>query len=635
MCGLTGIIDLEKKFTNDQTINYHTSRSKEIEHRGPDKYSFWIDDSVNIALGFQRLSIQDITSNGNQPMISICKRYVLIFNGEIYNFKKLKNIFLKKGIHFKSNSDTEVFLCCITHYGIERSLELVNGMFAFALWDINEKILHLARDRIGEKPIYYGWQNNCFIFASELKAIKKFPNFDKELSKQAIDMQLKLSYVPAPYSIYKNIFKLMPATFITIKTNSKLKSDIKEKYYWSPKKQINKKVNQKPIKSLEKILRRAIEDQLNSDVPLGVFLSGGIDPSLITSIAQNISSKKINSFSIGFEEKGFNEASFSREISKYLNTDHNELIVTSNDALKIIPMLSNIYDEPFSDSSQIPTIILSKFAKQKVTVALTGDGGDEIFGGYNRHVYGALFYNRFQKLPKKIQFVLNLFLKNIPDFFYTLISSLSGISETKEKAQKIINSFNAKSLLELYLSLISYNLSISNDMHISDANHDFSANLEIIKSLSDQEQLMFWDLIFYLPNNILTKIDRASMAFSLETRAPFLDHQVVEYGLNLGINYKIKKNKNKWILKEILKQYIPNKYFDRPKAGFTIPLKLWIDGPLKDWTLDLLNPAKIKREGFLNQASLENIQKQHSTGKVNWQYQLWNILIFQSWLSSQ
>ena len=635
MCGLTGIIDLEKKFTNDQTINYLTSMSKEIEHRGPDNYSFWIDDSVNIALGFQRLSIQDITSNVNQPMISICKRYVLIFNGEIYNFKKLKNIFLKKGIHFKSNSDTEVFLCCITHYGIERSLELVNGMFAFALWDINEKILHLARDRIGEKPIYYGWQNNCFIFASELKAIKKFPNFDKELSKQAIDMQLKLSYVPAPYSIYKNIFKLMPATFITIKTNSKLKSDIKEKYYWSPKKQINKKVNQKPIKSLEKILRRAIEDQLNSDVPLGVFLSGGIDSSLITSIAQNISSKKINSFSIGFEEKGFNEASFSREISKYLNTDHNELIVTSNDALKIIPMLSNIYDEPFSDSSQIPTIILSKFAKQKVTVALTGDGGDEIFGGYNRHVYGALFYNRFQKLPKKIQFVLNLFLKNIPDFFYTLISSLSGISETKEKAQKIINSFNAKSLLELYLSLISYNLSISNDMHISDANHDFSANLEIIKSLSDQEQLMFWDLIFYLPNNILTKIDRASMAFSLETRAPFLDHQVVEYGLNLGINYKIKKNKNKWILKEILKQYIPNKYFDRPKAGFTIPLKLWIDGPLKDWTLDLLNPAKIKREGFLNQASLENIQKQHSTGKVNWQYQLWNILIFQSWLSSQ
>lgn len=636
MCGLTGILDLQKKITKDNIISFLSLMSKEIEHRGPDNFSYWADNSVNIALGFQRLSIQDISSRGNQPMISICKRYVIIFNGEIYNFKQLKEIFLKKGIYFKSNSDTEVFLCCITHYGLDKSLELVHGMFAFALWDAHDKVLHLARDRVGEKPIYYGWQDNYFIFASELKALKKFPKFKKSISKKAVDFQVNLSYVPAPYSIYEDIYKLMPGSFLSIKikSNFKCKNAVKISNYWSPQNIIKKKlINENPIKKLENLLIKSIKNQLISDVPLGVFLSGGIDSSLIASLAQSISINKVDSFSIGFEEKEFNEAKYSRNISKYLNTNHNELVVTSKDALKIIPNISYIYDEPFSDPSQIPTIILSKFAKQKITAVLTGDGGDEIFGGYNRHMYGPQIFNRFIKLPKTVQKVIKFFLKKMPDFFYSFLSSVTGISETKEKAQKILNAFNAKTLLDLYIRLISSTPSANSKIvYFNQNDEDFTSNFEIIGSLTDEEQLMFWDLIFYLPNNVLTKVDRASMSCSLEARAPFLDHSIIEYGLNLDKKYKIQKGVNKWILKKILGNYVPLKYFNRPKSGFTIPLKLWLKGPLKEWANNLLNEKRIRNEGFLNYKVVDKILREHQSGKTNSQYQLWNILMFQSWL---
>lgn len=639
MCGFVGFVDPKKLFNNFETINQIKLMSKKVFHRGPDDNKFWVDGQINIGLGFQRLSIQDLSSQGSQPIESICKRYVLVFNGEIYNFRVLKIKLIKKGHKFFSNSDTEVLLNLILEYGIDDALKQLNGMFAFALWDKQNRKLSLVRDRIGEKPLYYGWQNNIFLFGSELKALKVHKSFLSKINKKAVNLQQKFGSIPSPLSIYENIFKLRPGEILSLNVQNKVKSICKVKFYWSLKRQLTKKYSRSyknSVSSVEEILSNTIKDQLISDVPLGAFLSGGIDSSLIVALMKKYSNEKINTFTIGFEEKLFNESTYAKKIASYLNTYHSEFYVKPKDMLDVIPELSHIYDEPFSDVSQIPTVILSRLAKKKVTVALTGDGGDEIFGGYNRYKMGRFIFKNIMNSRLPFSDMLNCMIEFCPKVTHKMFEKILKIPEFGLKLEKISKLMYSKDLTDFYENSISQ--FSNNDNIMLDSNLNNSANLlnlDIMPNLSFEEQLMFWDLINYLPNNILVKVDRASMSTSLETRAPFLDHKLVEYVSKLPPDLKIRKGNSKYLLKQILFKHIPKTYFERPKAGFSVPLDEWLKGPLKNWAEDLLDENKIKQQGYFDHKKIKKLWDYYQKGKKYSAHQFWNILMFQSWLHEQ
>ena len=650
MCGISGII----KQNNTNTFDLESEivkMSQSLRHRGPDNSGTWIDNNNGVALGHQRLSILDLSAAGNQPMQLQNKNLVLSFNGEIYNHleirEKLENQ-SQGNFKWMSHSDTETLLRAFENWGTSETLKICSGMFSIALWNKKKKILTLARDRFGEKPLYYGWVNNDFIFASEIKAIKTNKSFNNSICKNSLDHYLKVNYVPAPFSIYKNIFKLESGTYIEINKSTKNVGQIKKKIFWSLESSIkNNKLStirdeSYIIKKLEKKLIKSVKSQMLSDVPLGGFLSGGVDSSLITALMQNENNQSIKTFTIGFQDKQFDESIYAKKISNYLGTDHNEIIISDKDCRDVIPLLPKIYDEPFADSSQIPTYLICKVAKQNVTVALSGDGGDEIFGGYNRYTWGPRIWEKISILPfslrKKLgELSLKLSERNL-DIIFNLFVNRGGYKIHKI-GKALINSTN----IDNFMQNMTLEWKEENSLILDHKNNLFENSYIFQNKINDLNftfddpisKMIYLDTVTYLQDDILCKLDRAAMSNSLETRLPFLDKEVIEFANKIPIDIKIKNGIGKWPLKQILSKYIPKDLIDRPKTGFSIPLGKWLKGPLRDWAENLLNEKRITQEGIFSAKLINAKWQQHLDGKQDHSSNLWGILMFQSWLENQ
>ena len=635
MCGIVGFLKLKNTINNGFDKSALVNMTKAISHRGPDNNDIWHEE--NIYLGHARLSILDISSKGNQPMISKSKRFVITFNGEIYNFKELKSK-LNYTINWFGNSDTEVFLECIEAWGIDKTLRLSRGMFAFAIWDRLKKTLTLARDRVGEKPLYYGFLNGQFVFSSELKSIKILKNVGLEKNLNAMNLMVKFGYVPSPLSIYKNIFKLLPGSIIEISNKTK---SIENFLWW--KNNFKNGSSENPIEfeqELHGILRMAVKEQMLSDVPLGAFLSGGIDSSLIVSLMQEQSLKKIKTFTIGFTETEFNEAKYAKKVSNILGTDHNEFYFSPKDVINLIPKIPFIYDEPFADSSQIPTMLISQLSRKHVKVCLSGDGGDELFGGYNRYLWSNSIIKNFEKIPIKYRNFLSFCCKGCSEdtltktfnLFSKFIPENYRFNNFGDKLHKFCELIKFSSKEDLYLKMISQwqeELSQSQSGEINkilDRVHRWDNNM------TDIENMMKTDLSMYLPDDILVKIDRAAMSYGLETRVPFLDKRVIEAAWKIPIEEKIKNKIGKIPLRNILKKYIPENLVERPKQGFGVPINSWLRGPLKEWANDLLDEKKLNNDLFIDKKIITKKWQEHLSGRKNWHYPIWNILVLQSWI---
>lgn len=646
MCGFAGIFRY-RNLSSSQIAEIAVNMGDAIRHRGPDDFGTWSDDEAQITLVHRRLSIVDLSAAGHQPMVSASSRYVIAFNGEIYNHLKVRKELEAAGFHvtWKGHSDTETLLASIEAWGLHESLVKASGMFAFALWDRQERELHLARDRIGEKPLYYGWQNGVLLFGSELKALKAHPAFDGEIDRTSISLQMKYSYIPAPYSIYKGIKKLMPGSFLSLSESSDILCDPTE--YWSlcdviaRGKERTLRASDDVITKLDDLLSSAVSKQAIADVPLGTFLSGGIDSSLITSLMQAQSSSPVKTFTIGFDENGYNEAEYAKAVASHLGTEHTELYISARQTLDVIAILPEIYDEPFSDSSQIPTYLVSKMTRQHVTVALSGDGGDELFGGYNRYLGTERWWNLTRRIPLHLRHLASGSLTSIDASYWDRLGSIIAPVSNKKIWNNLAN--NVAKLAGVLAVDESARLYEHFTTHWSDPSAlvingpDFHVQSRgsAIQLDSIVEKMMALDTLSYLPDDILVKVDRAAMAASLETRVPFLDHSVIEFAWSLPLEMKIRNGRAKWILRQILEKYIPKDLIDRPKMGFGIPLESWLRGPLRLWAEELLDESRLRREGFFKPEVIRRKWLEHLSGHRNWQHHLWDVLMFQAWLERQ
>ena len=642
MCGFVGFYGGDYLKGKEGAEALLQSMADTISNRGPDDSGYWCDMDQQIGLGHRRLSIVDLSSAGQQPMISPSGRYVIVFNGEVYN-----NFNLRKELgesSWRGHSDTESLLACFDRWGIQGAIERVVGMFAFAVWDKSENTLFLGRDRIGEKPLYYGWQGSSFMFASELKALKKHPAFKAEISRESVCLFLRYSYVPAPYSIYSGIQKLEPGCLLSLPQNQR---EPKIRKYWSAidliKQGINSPFSGTPLEAvdeLELLAKDAIKQQMVADVPLGAFLSGGKDSSTVVALMQAQSTQKIKTFSIGFHEEGYNEAVYAKAIAQHLGTDHTELYVPPNIARAVIPNIPSLYDEPFSDSSQIPTFLVAQLARQHVTVSLSGDAGDELFGGYNRYHMTASMWKKIELLPRSLRKLIAKGVEAIQpqawDNFCKYIPGSNRFVNIGDKLHKGAGVMASRSIDELYLRLVSL-LPDPEALVIGGREPDtlLTGNKPDLTGLSDVESMMALDLLTYLPDDILVKVDRAAMGVSLETRVPFLDHRIVEFAWTLPLSVKIRDGEMKWPLNQILYRYLPQDLIDRPKMGFGIPIHDWLRGPLKEWAEELLDEARLKAEGIFHPAPIRALWESHLSGHRNLGHYLWNVLMFQLWLEKQ
>lgn len=657
MCGITGLLCSSPSNNISGQVAKMTSL---LEHRGPNDEGVW--SNSNISLGQRRLSILDLTSSGAQPMKSECCRYILVYNGEIYNHLDIRKKLEIEGNapKWRGHSDTETLLAAIKSWGLDRSLSISNGMFALALWDQKNRCLSLARDRIGEKPLYWGWAGNDFIFGSELKALQAHPKCPKNICRKALIQYLRFMYVPAPRSIYPGIYKLEPGTILLVKDippSKEPKEPIRpgENYesisirrYWHLNKEILNGENNlikdenEVVSSTTKVLGEAVKRQMISDVPLGAFLSGGVDSSSIVSLMQTQSIKPIKTFTIGYEEIKFDESNHAAAVAKHLGTDHNEFLVTDADALEIIPNLPWLYDEPFADSSQIPTHLVCKAARQHVTVALSGDGGDEMFGGYNRHIYGPKLWQRLSYIPENFRGYMGQMAQTVPEQAWDKLGDLynfiktggTGISNLGNK----IHLFGERlKLIKNFEDLHRYMISVwiePEKLLLDEVEEPVSILNDILPKLRIDEpamRMMTQDIRSYLPDDILCKVDRASMGVSLETRTPFLDKDVISLATRLPMKMKIRNGIGKWALRQVLSQYVPLKIFDRPKAGFAVPIGLWLRGPLRDWAEDLLSNQRLNEDGLFNSEIIEHTWTEHISGQKDRSNMLWVILMFQAW----
>jgi asparagine synthase (glutamine-hydrolysing) len=639
MCGFVGC--LSTSYLKQEIIQKMT---RTLTHRGPDESNIWQDYVSGISFGHQRLSILELSSAGSQPMFSANGRFALVYNGEIYNHLDCRKSLTESGfeVSWRGSSDTETLIEMISALGLEKSLTLTTGMFSLALWDKVEKKLFLARDRFGEKPLYYGWQGGSFIFGSELKALKIHPDFQNDIDSNALGLFLQYNYVPTPLSIFKGINKLTPGSILSVSLGN---TTVCINQYWSTidtmisgKKNPFKGTITETINETENVLKKAVKSQLLADVPLGAFLSGGIDSSMIVSLMSAVSNKSVNTFTIGFDEKGFNEAVYAKKIANHLGTYHTELYINPKDCFDVIPLLGSMYDEPFADSSQIPTYLVSKLASGSVKVALSGDGGDELFGGYNRYFFAEKLWNSLKFIPKPLRSGLYSSINNLNTQQWDVLSGIlhyvlpkkyhfSNLTDKLKKASLLLA---VESFDDVYFKLVKQ---WENPGEILNFDFNPQKNKLISSDLlqDNMEKMMLNDLLTYLPDDILCKVDRAGMAVSLESRIPFLDHNVFAFSSSLPLSFKINKWTSKWILREILKKYIPENLINRPKMGFGIPLEAWLRGPLKEWADDLLGEKLINNSGMLNPKGVRQKWEEHISGNRNWHYQLWNILMFQAW----
>ncbi len=618
-----------------------------LVHRGPDDSGIWCDESSGIALGQRRLSIIDLSQQGHQPMLSHDGRYVMVLNGEIYNHQQLRIELENCGYQFRGASDTEVAICAIQQWGLASALTRYVGMFSLAVWDRQNRSMMLARDRIGEKPLYYGRFNNTFGFASELKALTVHPHWRGEVDRSAIALQMKYTYISGPTSIYKGIYKLLPGSYIELSPENGYRPGNPVRY-WSLKEVVlsgtasrNRKVDPAiVVDQLHELLVTTIRDKMMADVPLGAFLSGGIDSSLIVALMQVNSSRPVKTFTIGFNETGYDEAVHAQAIAAHLGTEHTELYVSPADTLSVIPDIPDYFDEPFSDSSQIPTFLLSRLARTDVTVALSGDGGDELFGGYSRYLVGLDAWNIIRKIPLSLRRAGGKLIRGIPAAYIDLLARpvrpfLPGslrYNQFGHKLHKLAGVWDSDSPDAVYNSLIclwTHPEEIVIGASEMDMLESHRTALEGITNFT--ERMMYADTVTYLPDDILVKVDRASMAASLEVRVPFLDHRIIEFIWNQSADLKIVGNEGKWLLRQILSRYVPLELTDRPKMGFGVPLDKWLRGPLKEWAGDLLAEDRLNRQGIFRSGPVQKKWQQHLSGEIAWHYQLWPILMYQAW----
>ena len=632
MCGIAGILS-----ASERTDAIMRKMTDAISHRGPDADGLW--HGQGISLGHRRLSILDLSQAGAQPMTSRSGRYVIVYNGEIYNHLALRELLTGP---WQGHSDTETILALIEQVGFESALTQLVGMFAIALWDVKESRLHLARDRMGEKPLYYGWAGQDIVFASELKAITAHPRAQKVLSQEAIFHYMRYSYVPAPLSIYEGIFKLKPGQHICFDQESLRYHSLPEPHtYWSYQQAVSSgraalfEGSDDEAKSLfHDALSQAVKGQMISDVPLGCFLSGGIDSSLIASVMQAQSSKKVKSFSIGFKEAGFNEAAHAKDVAAHLGLDHHEAYVSEQDALSVIPKLPHIYCEPFADASQIPTYLVSQLAKTHITVALSGDGGDELMGGYNRYSWALKLAKIQTYTPSALSLMAGNMIEAVPapwlHHLTGFVPQLNKVTDRGLKAHKFAHMLKAKDFQSLYQQLVSQWAQPQNALSSADVFADRSADLSSL-SLGPVDYMMAQDSLTYLPDDILVKVDRAAMANSLEGRIPFLDHRLIELSWHMPLSMKIREGKGKWLLRSLLYDYVPKQLVDRPKAGFAVPLAKWLRGDLREWAESLLDEQALKSTGFFDAKKLRAVWQAHLSGQHDYQYQLWGPLMLLAW----
>lgn len=646
MCGIAGFWGLGKDAAVDSFRDNAMRMGNAISHRGPDDADCWVDKENGVALAHQRLAILDLSIAGHQPMRSACGRYVLVYNGEIYNHHELRfRLEQEQGqVNWRGHSDTETLLEALRCWGIEKTLQELNGMFAFALWDAKERNLYLARDRIGEKPLYYGLNSGVFLFGSELKALRAHVAWRGDIDRNALASFLRYNYVPAPLCIYKGVFKLLPAHYVVVREGGKQVAG--PKCYWDLCK-VAQDESIKPITDsrqliveLDTLLRDAVARRMESDVPLGAFLSGGYDSTTVVALMQQQSAGAVKTFSIGFNESKYNEAEHAKAVAKYLKTDHTELYVTPEEAMAVIPGLPAIYDEPFSDSSQIPTILVSQLARQHVTVSLSGDGGDELFCGYNRYVLGYRLWQKLRILPSAVRHVLAWMLDHAPsdalDKIQKLLPERLQVSSLGDRLPKLAEVLSNSDSKNFYRALVSHWKSPEQIVIGSSESDPVLRLYDCPHKFADfREQMMFMDMQSYLPDDILTKVDRASMSVGLEARVPLLDHRLVEFAWRVPMHFKHQHARGKWLLRQVLYQYVPQKLLDRPKMGFGIPIEQWLRGPLREWAEHLLDETRLRDQGYFNPAPILQKWNEHVEGKRRWHYYLWDILMFQSWLESQ
>jgi len=645
MCGFAGYIDARCGTEKAALEAVAEHMAIVLRHRGPDDHGVWADPRVGVALGHCRLSILDLSTAGHQPMFSPTGRFIIVYNGEIYNCEELRRDLLSENpnLPFRGHSDTEVMLAAFELWGVEASLERLNGMFAFALWDQRDRILFLARDRFGEKPLYYGWAGQNFLFGSELKALCAHWAFDAGINRDALAVYLRFNCIPSPYSVYHNIYKLPPASLLRYSAG-----EFKIKAYWSLRACVQQAIS-KPFcgsvesacDELDRLLRDAVKLRMHADVPFGAFLSGGIDSSVLVALMQAQTARPVRTFSIGFHEPAYDEARDARAIARHLGTDHTELYVTSDQAIDVVSSLPEIYDEPFADSSQIPTLLVSQLTRRHVTVSLSGDGGDEIFGGYNRYTWGGRLWNGFAHLPHSLRRVLAVGISAIgPQAWDAAYDHARPVLPKNwrqrmpgYKLHKLADLLRSSDPVNLYARMASHWFNPESVVLGAEARPPLYIVDDQWPALPNFEQLaMFLDTITYLPNDILVKLDRATMAASLEGRIPYLDHRVVEFAWSLPQAMKVRANEGKWILRQVLYRYVPQQVVERPKMGFGIPLASWLRGPIRDWAEALLDPCRLRQEGFFNPEAVHQKWVDHLSGRGAWQYHLWDILMFQLWL---
>lgn len=622
MCGFTGFFGLPGA-PQQVLTQWGDAMNRSLWHRGPDDGGLWVDHEAGIVLGSRRLAIRDLSPAGHMPMTSHCGRYVIAYNGEVYNFLGIRRDLEKEGQRFVSHSDTEVLLEACALWGVECALNRMNGMFSFALWDKKERTLTLVRDRIGIKPLYYGWCQNSFLFGSELKALHAYPGFKGGLDPRSLRLFLRLGYIPGPHTIYESIYKLPPGHILTV---SSPHTRVSARPYWDVRSVVHSGVRDRftgdliqATDELELLLRESVRMRMVADVPVGAFLSGGIDSSLVVAMMQGQTTSTVKTFTIGFEEDSHNEAHYARTVAQHLRTEHTELYLSPKEVYDIIPLLPRICDEPFADPSIIPTFLVSELARQSVTVSLSGDGGDELFGGYKEYMLGTQRLQLLRRLPPVVRALGRAGIKGIGSL------ATGGL----RRLQELLKVTTPEAMHHFHASRCLW----PEDL-VPGASEHLTAFIETTlfsDVLNDIERMMYVDLVTYLQEDILTKLDRASMAVSLEAREPLLDYRLVEFAWRLPLDFKVHQGQGKRILRMVLARYVPSRLFERPKMGFSLPLGLWLRGPLRPWVEELLDPTKLRQQGIFNTVPVSLAWKEHLHGKRSRASELWGVLMFLAW----